>query len=183
MSPSPTPNGWRLCSPNRTANRIEQDRTDPNRYYLAAYDTQGGLPETALEATELEQLLNDYVPSRKVVLAFDVAGSHRVLGEGIGMNLIAARLLRLASAERGRTVLVSPPPIAADFASGARENFFVKALAGALSGKADYNSDSLVTTTELANYLSTQVRHDSGGTRLVMTRKSGEHPMFLLQAQ
>lgn len=160
-----------------------QDETNPDRYSLAAYDTQGNLPETALDTAELEQVLNDYVPSRNVVLVFDVAGSHRALGGGRGTNLIAGRLLRLSSAERGRTVLVSPPPIAADSKPGAGENFFVKALAGALSGKADYDSDSLVTTTELANYLATQVRTDSGGTRLVMTRKSGELPMFLFPAR
>lgn len=140
-----------------------QDPFQPERFFLAAFDTQPGAPaETALDLAEFEQLLDSQVRSRNVLLAFETSASPLIQDSLGGANLIGMRLLQLASAEKGRSVLVSPPAAGGNHGPAA-SSLFAAALQEALRGKADANGDRLVTTTELVRYVAQRVRHAAEG--------------------
>lgn len=149
-----------------------QDPFQPERFYLAAYDTQpNALADTALELSELEQLLNERVRSSNVLLAFEVSASplfQDLLG---GANLIAMRLLQLASPDAGRSVLICPPAAAPDQQEAAASQF-TEALQEALNGKADVNNDRLITTTELVRYVTRHSARTASAGRPVLGRSA-----------
>lgn len=157
-----------------------QDPFQPERFFLAAFDTQpGALADTAFDLAELGHLLNSRVRSRNVLLAFETAASPRVQDSLGGANLIGMRLLQLASAEKGRSVLVSPPAAAAG-QSPAASSQFSEALQQALQGKADANGDRMITTTELVRFVARQMRQ-AGPASSVMSR-TGASAVLVSQA-
>lgn len=160
-----------------------QDPLQPERFFLAAFDTQpGALADTAFDLAELEQLLNSQVRSRNVLLAFETAASPRIQDSLGGANLIGMRLLQLASAEKGRSVLVSPPAAAAGGQSTAASSLFAEALHEALRGRADANGDRLITTTELVRFVARRMRQ-AGPASSVMSHTGTPAVLVTLTAR
>ncbi|MGQ9918487.1 MAG: caspase family protein [Bryobacteraceae bacterium] len=156
------------------------DSLNPERTYLAAYDSQPGFADTAVEIGELERMLNEFVRA-KLMLVFDVSGSTRTGDSGHGANLIGMRLLQLASAARGRNVLVLPPMAALEETARGRPASFGASLAEALAGKADENRDNIITTAELTRYIAAKLRHETGGQQITLQRSHGERALIAMQ--
>lgn len=147
-----------------------------DRTFLGFWDTRlDQLPETALGLDDLALLLGDAerVRSRNVLLLFEprpVPGLDHVLHGG---NLVNAHLLRLFSAEQGRTVLVSAD-VNQDSRSRQTENglqgIFASAILEGVQGEADWNHDRILTVAELFHFVSERVKADSGGEQVPMYR-------------
>jgi hypothetical protein len=90
-----------------------------------------------------------------------------------GGNLVNAHLLRLFSAEQGRTVLVSAD-VNQDSRSRQTENglqgIFASAILEGVQGEADWNHDRILTVAELFHFVSERVKADSGGEQVPMYR-------------
>ncbi len=143
-----------------------------DRTYLACWDTRlDQLDETALSLDELARLLADTerVRSRNVVLLFEPRRVPELDRALAGSNLVNAQLLRLFSAEEGRTVLVSAE-VNQDSISRQTDDgpqgIFASALVAGLAGDADLNRDRILTVTELFAFVSTQVKAGSGGAQV-----------------
>ncbi len=143
-----------------------------DRTYLACWDTRlDQLTETALSLDELARLLGDTerIRSRNVLLLFEPRPVPELDHLLAGSNLVNAHLLRLFSAEKGRTVLVS-----ADVNQDSRsrqtkdglQGIFASALMEGLRGEADWNRDRVLTVTELFHFVSERVKAESDGAQV-----------------
>lgn len=145
------------------------DPTEPDKIYLASYETQmNQLPETALEVSELESLLSANVRSRHTLLLFDVARAGSEATGLNGSNLISTYLLRLFSKDQGRSVMVSADlrQVSQEREMGGRmAGMFTRWMTEAVEGKADWNRDRLVTVAEIFRYVSHHVRQDTQGSQ------------------
>jgi len=145
------------------------DPTDPDKIYLASYETQmHQLSETALEVSELESLLSANVRSRHTLLLFDVAPARSETTGLSGSNLINTYLLRLFSKDQGRSVMVSAGPgeVFREREVGGRlGGMFTRWMIDAIEGKADWNRDRLVTVAEIFRYVSHHVRQETNGNQ------------------
>jgi hypothetical protein len=126
------------------------------------------LPETAIEIGELEGLLSGNVRSRNTVMLFDVGRQLSPDWRLAGSNLVNEYLVRLASREQGRAVLVSSnvDQVSHDRSSGAAaQGVFTAWILDGLQGRADWNQDRIVTVAELFRYVSDKVRQETAGTQ------------------
>lgn len=147
--------------------------SDANRTYLACADTRlDQLRATGLDLTELARLLEDpeRVRSRNVLLLFEIRDLSGAAPPLVANNLVNARLLRLFSADRGRTVLVSAEvgqrSRSKDAEDGGVQGLFSAALISGLSGQADWNRDRVLTVAELFDFVSANVKAESGGEQV-----------------
>jgi uncharacterized caspase-like protein len=145
---------------------------DADRIFLTCADTRlDQLPATALDIDELRRLVEDAarVRTRNLLLLFEVRSLDEMDRLLSGVNLVNARLLRLHSEERGRTVMVSASvgQSAQSRASpgGGEEGLFAAALLAGLAGEADGNRDRVLTVAELFGFVTASVRADSSGAQ------------------
>lgn len=143
-----------------------------DRTYLACWDTRlDQIPETALSLDELARLLGDTerVRSRNVILLFEPRPVPELDPVPAGSNLVNAYLLRLFSAERGRTVLVSADVDQASLTTETKDGLqgiFAHAVMEGLRGDADWNRDRVLTVAELFHFVSEKVKVESGGAQV-----------------
>jgi hypothetical protein len=147
-----------------------------DRTYLACWDTRlDQLRETALSLDHLGRLLGDpdRIRSRQILLLFEPR-SVPELDHGVARsNLVNAHLLRLFSAEKGRTVLVSADVNQESQSKQGKDGLqgvFASAVMKGLQGEADWNRDRILTVAELFHFVSEQVKADSGGAQVPQYR-------------
>lgn len=151
-----------------------QDPLQQDRFYLAAYDTQPNiLAQTALDLRDLERMLEERVRSKNTLLVFDASASPLFQSDLEGANLVGMSLLTLASKSRGRAVLVAPPAKRSPQLSNTASGQFAEAVKEALAGMADVDGDRLITTRELARYVTQRLRRSQEGNSDVL-RKAEE---------
>ncbi|MGC8883281.1 MAG: caspase family protein [Bryobacteraceae bacterium] len=156
-----------------------QDPIRQERFYLAAFDTQpNAMEDTALELGELEKLLDEQIRSRNVLLAFEVSASPLLQDNLDGANLLGTKLLRLASQQKGRSVLVAPPAAGPQLDPAAASSRFAEAVKEALEGMADVDHDRFITTRELVRYVSHRVRGAPGGSAILA--QEAENPAVVV---
>jgi hypothetical protein len=157
------------------------DPTSPDRVYLAASDSQvAHLAETAIETTELQQLLERSVRSRHTLLFFDA--EHPLGSEWAfqGAPIVNTHLLNLFDDQLGRSVLVAGA--SAGVPSG--RSAFSTAVTEGLAGKADIDQNHVVTAREICDYVIEQVRTSTGGTqtpRALLSKHEEEAPVLSLR--
>lgn len=140
--------------------------------FLSCWDTRlDQLRTTALSLEQLANLLGDpeRIRSRNVLLLFEPRPLPELDSTLAGSNLVNAQLLRLFSAEQGRTVLVSAD-VNQDSRSQQTENglrgVFASALVKGLEGEADWNRDRILTVAELVHFVTERVKAESGGAQI-----------------
>lgn len=141
------------------------DPTRPDQIYLAPHAAQpSALSSTAISFSELQLILDRSTRSRNVVLLFDT--SHP-LGDDVplpGRNLAGNHLLNLFNDET-RTVMVAAATgqMSQTRSQQSAAGLFAVSIATAIKGKADLNSDRVVTSEELCRFVAEQVRQATNG--------------------
>ena len=143
------------------------DPARPDKLYLAAYGTQvQAIDSTALEFSDLKDLLDKSVHSNQTFLIFDAGHKLNPDLQFPGKNLINDYLLSLFSDQEGRGVLVSggADQVSLDHAvSGETSGLFTYWLTKGMAGEADLNGDHVVTGEELFRFVAEKVRVESNG--------------------
>jgi hypothetical protein len=142
----------------------------PDKIYLAAHDTNSEqLSDTALELEDLQLLLGSNVRSHNALFLFDVSRDPGADWSFAGRNLASSYLLKIASKEQGRAVMVSASvnQYSREVQSaGSYHGVFTRWMDEALDGKADWNHDHLVTAAEFFRYVVDQVRAETSGAQV-----------------
>ena len=151
------------------------DPFDPKRLYFLLNDTKvANLPKTALDMSELQQLLDHTVRAERVIVLIDschsagVAGTKLITGRQLAraenniFNLYASKLYR----ETGRAVLTSSDvtEVSEEGAHwGGGHGVFTWSVLEGLRGDADVNGDKVITTGELFDFVNDKVSHETQG--------------------
>jgi hypothetical protein len=149
------------------------DPFDPRKLYFIVHDTKvADMPNTALEMSELRELLDHGVRAQRVVAFIDachsagivekklVTGRQLVFQENNIFNLYASKLYT----EAGRAVLTSSDvnEVSEEGANwGGGHGVFTWTLLQGLHGAADFNRDHVITAGELFDYVSNRVREET----------------------
>ena len=127
------------------------------------------MPNTALPMTELQLALDSRVHAKRIIVFVDTCHSGGLSGEkliatrGLENNLINLYASKLYN-ELGRAVLTSSDvnePSQESEKWGGGHGVFTLALLDGLRGKADNNSDHLITAGELFSYVRDRVRTET----------------------
>jgi hypothetical protein len=142
----------------------------PQTLYFILHDTKvADMPGTALPMKELQETLDYNLRAERVVVFIDACHSAGLSGEQLVetrglennvINLYAAKLFN----EKGRAVMTSSDVNELSRESqkwGGGHGIFTWALLEGLRGKADANSDRLVTTGELFSFVRERVRAET----------------------
>jgi hypothetical protein len=140
----------------------------PQDYYYFAHDTDfDRLPETALLMRNLQKLVQQNVRAQRLVLLIDTchsAGLTSATGEmtrGLRHNLVNLYTEKLLYREEGKAVITSSD-VNEESAEAPRwgggHGVFTYFLLEGLQGKADLNTDRLVTVGELFSFVRQKVR-------------------------
>ena len=135
-----------------------------NLYFLAHDSQIDRLAETALPMKDLQSLLQQNVRARRLVLLVDTCRSAGLTGgemmRGLRNNLVNIYTEKLLYREEGKAVITSSD-VNEDSAEGPRwgggHGVFTYFLLEGLQGKADVNSDRLVTVGELFRFVRQKV--------------------------
>lgn len=143
----------------------------PQNLYFLLHDTKvADMPSTALPMTELQEVLDQQVRARRVVVFVDTCHSAGLSGEtlsgtrGLENNLINLYASKLYT-ETGRAVITSSDvnEVSREAARwGGGHGVFTWALLEGLRGGADADADSFITAGELFGYVSARVRKETG---------------------
>jgi Caspase domain len=157
------------------------DPAAPEKVYLAASDTQLlNLPETAIETSELQLLLERAIRSRHTLLFFD---TDHPLGADWGFQgkpIVNTHLLNLFDDQLGRSVIVAGASAGPESGRGAFSNAIIEGLAG----KADIDQNHVVTARELCDYVIERVRSGSEGAQApaaLISKREEEAPVLALR--
>jgi len=140
-----------------------------NLYFMLHNSRPADMPNTALPMSEVQDVLDHRLLSKRVVVFVDTCHSAGLSGEKIatrsaGNNLINLYASRLYS-EEGRAVLTSSDVNEVSRESteyGGGHGVFTWALLEGLGGKADGDEDRLVTAGELFGYVRGRVQVATG---------------------
>lgn len=138
------------------------------------------LPETAVETSELQLVLERAIRSRHTLLFFD---TDHPLGADWGFQgkpIINTHLLNLFDDQLGRSVIVAGASPGAESGRGAFSNAIIEGLAG----KADINQNHVVTARELCDYVIERVRSASRGAQApaaLISKREEEAPVLALR--
>jgi hypothetical protein len=140
-----------------------------NLYFMLHNSKPADMPNTALPMSELQDVLDHRLLSKRVIVFVDTCHSAGLSGEKIatrsaGNNLINLYVSRLYS-EEGRAVLTSSDVNEVSRESteyGGGHGVFTWALLEGLGGGADADDDRLVTAGELFGYVRSRVQVATG---------------------
>jgi hypothetical protein len=141
------------------------DPNHPDKLYLAPYGAQtGAISSTAIEFSDLKDLLDRNVHSNQTFLIFDAGHKLDPDLQFSGQNLINDYLLSLAQEGRGVLVSGAANQVSMDRAvSGQASGLFGYWLTEGIAGQADLNGDHVVTGEELFRFVAEKVRVESQG--------------------
>ena len=147
------------------------DPANPTRKYLMAYDSDpANLPATALETTELAELLSGTFPTHRVVLLADTCHSTSLQEKGAASsaaNLINQYLAHAAHAAGFASLEASDlGQLSAEGQPWHEHGAFTYYLAKGIAGEADANHDGTVTASELFSYVRKHVTYDTADKQL-----------------
>jgi uncharacterized caspase-like protein len=140
--------------------------------YFIMHDTKlADMPSTALPMTELQDVLDQRVRARRVVVFVDTCHSAGLSGERpeVGTRQIENNLINLYASklftETGRAVITSSDvnEVSSEAGKwGGGHGVFTWALLEGLRGDADSDADRFVTAGELFEYVRARVREETG---------------------
>ncbi|HYP00005.1 MAG TPA: caspase family protein [Pyrinomonadaceae bacterium] len=143
----------------------------PQNLYFIAHDTNvDNMPETALAMKDFQRYLEQHVRARRLVLLVDTCHSAGLTGSGgeatrgLGNNLVSLYIEKLLYQEEGKAVITSSDVNELSQEStrwGNGHGVFTHFLLEGMQGKADANTDRLVTVGELFRYVRQKVRLDT----------------------
>jgi uncharacterized caspase-like protein len=136
----------------------------PEKIYLTGSDSQGSkLGATAIEMSELQQLLNRSLRSRHALFFFDVQHPLSKEWSFAGKPVVNSQLLNLFTPPVAASVLVSGSSSQDSEKSSAQagheaRSVFASAILEGLSGGADTNNNRALTAKEIAEFVAYRVR-------------------------
>lgn len=143
----------------------------PQNLYFIAHDTNvDNMPETALAMKDFQKYLEQHVRARRLVLLVDTCHSAGLTGSGgeatrgLGNNLVSLYIEKLLYQEEGKAVITSSDVNELSQEStrwGNGHGVFTHFLLEGMQGKADANTDRLVTVGELFRFVRQKVRLDT----------------------
>lgn len=151
-----------------------QSPDHPENIFLLPYDTQyDSVPTTGFPMWDIETALRRFIRAKKVIVitdachaggvgqAFDVA---RRAGRGLTVIPVSSTLQNLSKINDGICIISASDDSQMSQESaqwGGGHGVFTFHLLEGLKGKADYNTDGLVTLGELIPFLSEQIRRET----------------------
>jgi hypothetical protein len=143
----------------------------PQNLYFIAHDTNvDDMARTALAMKEFQKYLEQNVRARRLVLLVDTCHSAGLTGSGgeatrgLGNNLISLYIEKMLYQEEGKAVITSSDVNELSQEStrwGNGHGVFTHFLLEGMQGKADSNTDRLVTVGELFRFVRQKVRLDT----------------------
>lgn len=151
-----------------------QDRFDPKNLYLILHDTKvTDMPRSALKMSELQNLFSNRLRAKRLAVVIDACHS-----AAIGAPTTSTRQLERTDnntfglyaekifSDEGKALLTSSDvnEVSEEGPNwGEGHGVFTWALLAGLGGDADTNSDKMVTTGELFDFVSLKVRQETQG--------------------
>jgi uncharacterized caspase-like protein len=141
-----------------------------NLYFLAHDSNVDNMPETALAMKDFQKYLEQHVRARRLVLLVDtchsagLTGSQGEVTRGIRNNLVSLYIEKLLYQEEGKAVITSSDvnELSQESARwGNGHGVFTHFLVEGMRGKADANTDQLVTVGELFRFVRQKVRFET----------------------
>jgi uncharacterized caspase-like protein len=143
----------------------------PQNLYFIAHDTNvDDMPQTALAMKDFQKYLEQNVRARRLVLLVDTCHSAGLTGSqgeatrGLGNNLVSLYVEKMLYQEEGKAVITSSDVNELSQEStrwGNGHGVFTHFLLEGMAGKADANTDQLVTVGELFRFVRQKVRLDT----------------------
>ncbi len=150
------------------------EEDNPDNLYLLAYDSRPDqIASSAFPMWDIETALKRYIKSNKVIMFADAchsAGiSNNITTRSIDKkNQVNKYLIEIARAKKGRAIFTASEAGELSQESqkwGGGHGVFTYFLIEGLKGKADMNDNNVVTLGEVMDYVSENVRRETGNTQ------------------